>query len=246
MTKEQQVRIQNFKEQYNSILRNISDANKELESALFRTEESKEFLKKIQKNTEEKGRELIVLLSTAKETEETIDNKRIVLDRRELELNEREEFIGKEESDALSEMIHEKRVLSYEIKEMNEKISWWVGEISAASKVIKRFNSEIDRLKKEEYRRERVMTSLGEEIINTTARKNILEKNYNKQKDALTYALKEAKEEVKKEKEKVDEPMNGLAQREKDVALRERDAQIIVNRLRNIYKEYLPHVTFKL
>lgn len=246
LSRNEQIKIDNYKEQYNSILRNISDANKQLEVALYRTAEAEESLNKIQISMIGGGKELAVLLNTAIEVEDATNRNRELLNKREESVSIKEKDFKTRESNIIKSIEEYSSKYDYSIIIGNKELLKQNQEIENKLNIKHRLSLEVESLESKESLIKKASNTLSKVIVDKLKEIKLLETDFENKNNALTQALKEAKEEVKKEKEKVDEPMKGLAQRKKDVVLRERDAQIIVNRLRNIYKEQLPHVTFKL
>ena len=100
----EKIKIENYKAQYNSILGNISSSNRELEKTLNETRITKQKLSDLTKELTDKQKELSTLFSIQKEKVKQLDDREIILQKREEKVSKKENKLIDEANKKLSKM----------------------------------------------------------------------------------------------------------------------------------------------
>lgn len=246
MKHEEKIKLENYKEHYNSIMRSISIANTEIGETIKKRDKVKQELEDL----EEIVKDNIILAEIfSKEQKE----KRRSLAKEEQRLVKKLEDIAQFEKDSLENISYEREVLRDEEDEY--RITLRV--ISEDLKIIRQEEKErldncavigesikVREVLKEKL--ERILKDLQEKRTTESDEQIILSKQRLKEKKVFQDEIKELQEQIEKEKERIITSHESLAERERVVTRRERDAQVLVNRLKLVYKRITPDRIIKI
>lgn len=250
MKHEQKVKLENYKEHYNSIMGNIRVANSELEKALVLKKDAEQNLKVTKENLQKEVDELNKIHEEGSQFIKGLTIRNINLNERESKLEQRIEKYSKME-------IELKDVLSTEKTRKEKLIDRYVSDKEEELEVL---NNRI--LVKEQLRKDlrATVTTLDEtkEKLSKDNQKSsdtfILESK--KQRDIISNTEKEIKskskelstleEKVRKEVEKVQLPTQLLEERDTILKRKENDFLILTLRWKRFFKEHFPNQTLNL
>lgn len=237
----EQIILNDFKAQEQSILSNIRIANKELEKALGLKTIAQESSKSLDKEIKNKTLEIESL-------DKDIESKKAYIKIREESITLGEERIRKEqlklEEDTFKkleliknrERTEEKLIL--EKKEFLNKI---IKEVSIKEKELLKLNDNVNNIKESILNLELNNYSLRDESILISKNIDNLSKEYIIIKSKLDKELKDLQTEVKKEEEKTLIPRETLSFKEDEIKKRERNLQTLIARYKKEFKKLHPN-----
>ena len=224
----QKVRLDNFKEHYNSIVSNLSIKNKELEKVLSKVLEARISLNHINDKFRQEVRALEVVRSSIDSVEHDQNTKEQRLEKRERLLAKRESSLDVLEQELIGKKIQRESVADIYVKE--KKI-----ELENITANINGINEMREGSKKEMFLLEQRIEILVEE--ERGSQRNITE---------IKKELILLDEEVIRAKERILTPDKMLKERELVVGRKERNLQILILRWGKFFKEHFPNQELKL
>jgi len=245
LTAEEQIKIDNFKAQYNSIRSNITVANTELEGILAQREGALASYLSICKDIEVQLSQLDQLYLREKELEDAWA-------KREAKVLAGEEKL-RLDKEAFEQRKEELKELESREKEILDSVADALEDLSRAaeakvsvelsidhlSRTADDKTADIARLEKERLTLEQSILGLKEEAENT---KRALAKEIADDEKKL----EAIRSEIAAEKQKIDLPMKALAEREQEVNRKEKNLEILVDRFKKHWKREHPDLVFKL
>lgn len=243
---QEKIKIDNYKSQYNSILENIKVANTELEKSFETTKQTKKehdllSLEKEQVRSEIKGivnykndtfKDIQNELSKLKKKEKDLEERQIKIEEKELKINKE----LKEEEDKYSAIF---RILKEKTKRENDKLIKVDTEYADLIILTKDKNKELIQLNKDIRNANDLIASLKIRFELDTEKKEKINKELEKE-------LKNLKQQIEKEQNKVGKASENILIREKQLMRKERDIQTTINRIRRKYKELYPNLELKI
>lgn len=242
----EKVKLDNYRAQYNSILGNISIANKELEAALSAAEMAIEEANNLRLTISNKRGELdeirienVRILKEQSNKENVLNEREDKVFKKECEVNERLHDVQLQE-DIVDEItqnkIFKRNTLLRELdKSISEKTEKSLGLEEGCRQTVETLTE-----KKEEVQ---ALTNLSESIKSDLS--ETMETHDTKLEKAqlkLTKVLKT----IEEESIRVGVPSAKLDAREKALIIREADAKVIVKRLTKLYEEFYPDRVLKI
>lgn len=246
VTAQQQIRLDNFKAQYNSILSNIKVANDELQDILIEGDRAKLGIRKVFKDLE-------ILNSKFLDVQKQKTEIELNLNRRELKLREKEVLMVKKEKssiDNIKDMLSEAKK---EKKEIDQDISGTKDILNNLGIQKIELEKEVSNLSIDFKSLEKIVKGLSEEKIKIQNHKAKIEKESIEINEQLRKScvaskseLKELKGLIAKEQVKVGLADKALTLREKEIDRREKDIRILTKRLRDLYQQIRPGISLKI
>lgn len=239
---EDNVRLDNLKAQYNSILGNIAIANKKLEKLLEQITKKEAFLKATDDAIADRSK----IVSDAIRREGTIR-------RRIAELGEKTENITKfnqelqnKNDEVISSYKQQEKELSYKVKEINEKIESILKKKSLVEDEFNTLMRDKDDLDQKIIVSKETLELIQNETIKE--KKESVEKKESAKKELkkLDKELCSKKELVEEEKKKLQLPKENLEERIRQVEEKEKDIRIITRRLKELWQEVKPGIELKI
>lgn len=246
MTHDEQIKIDNFKAQYNSIKGNIAIANRELEEINERKESLKITCLELDRQVEAKSQALHKLIASEDQLTKERESKEANLKEREEGLVRDQEKLAQDTADTLAHLSSERAEHQHQILELKSEI---------ASLALKRDEAEKDFNASAEQAAMLSIDLLAIEQELETVRRNLEE---------ATQAHNSFVTNASAEKKNIQERINILLAREQEItkanqeravvmerreealARRERDVEIIANRWRTWHKSMFPDGELKI
>lgn len=246
MKRNEQIKIDNYKAQYNSILSNINDANRELTKSLstktLADKQAKEASVELTKVEERVNK----LYRQEREIEVRVNKKRVSVEQREEAVNKAEVLLAEKKLTVEKALTEKKLKLSSEnktIKEDNNNLLIQQKEIKGGIVMLQKEDTE---LFNEITKREKIRNLLGSETVELEGKKEGLVKQYNKLKETHEKEIDIIKLKIEEEKAKIEIPDKMLKEREAVMNRRENDFLILTLRWKRFFKEHFPNQTLNL
>ena len=246
MKKAEQIKIDNYQAHYNAIKGNISQANIELEKALKLAEESRAALIKADVNLLTKIEKLDSITRKGVDIENRLQIKEERLEKRTEKMEENEKksllLISKEED----KLKMHKEVSRQELSSLSGRISTLKDKEAVFIKRLISFDKQTKINEEHKDKLDKLTQSFQIKIKELEESYDKVSRETTKKKEVLEKELVKLEEKTEKEKEKAVTAHKSLADREAAAAVRERDNDILVARLRVLYRQFLPGKALKM
>ena len=245
----QKVRLDNFKEHYNSIVSNLSIKNKELEKVLSKVLEARISLNHINDKFRQEVRALEVVRSFIDSVEHDQNTKEQRLEKRERLLAKRESSLDVLEQELIGKKIQRESVADIYVKEKKIEVEGLVALISKRMETVSDKKIELENITANINGINEMREGSKKEMFLLEQRIEILVEEERGSQRNITEIKKELillDEEVIRAKERILTPDKMLKERELVVGRKERNLQILILRWGKFFKEHFPNQELKL
>jgi len=241
MTPEEEIKINNFKEQYNSIKKNIEIANTELEHSHARTKGAEETLASLGFKVEDAVAQLDMLHGQAAVIHQNIAHDLNELTRRERELDEREKIFFSQKAD-------EEEKLQKTITQLSSQIALIQDEIKKLNDLKKEVSEDYalalgkTQLAYEQFEKvEDAIQILHDQHLDLQTKHDHLVKLANEEIKAKQVELTSVEKKIAEEVEKVRSPKESLVKEIQEFERKKDNLEVMYRRTKYAFEQIYPN-----
>lgn len=243
---EEQIKLDNFKAQYEIIRGNIGIANSELERVLEAKSEASRGIQETEERLAIARKELSDVLTEMKDKTSEADNKLALLYDREISVNELEKDTRKRIGSELKELETKKNGIEKSIIAL-EKINTDLKDTySLMQSKMSSLEISLSELEQEVALLNSTKVELSKDIASLEDRKERATNAMNSTVEKLEKEIAILVNRAEEERSKVVDANEHFSKKEKELARRESDILVITKRLRDLYQEVRPGMALKI
>lgn len=238
--------IDNQKSQYDSILSNIRIANSELEIAISNKNKSKEGLVELIKEQKTASQEVEKLLQIRHATNLEIDNKTQKLEDDISKFNTYKDETNEEIEEKLLSSEKEIRKAGNILNDVNSKIDKKTNDHNLLS-------DKVDVLTKDLLEKQEQLKDISKQYNDINQKLQETAQEAERQENLMSIEIKKTSVMIEGLREELDDTKNikeafikNLEEREKKLIIKEADADVIIRRIKKIWKELYPERELKI
>ncbi len=236
LTTEQTIKAENWKAQHNSLLSNIKVANEELESILAK-----------QSDIQKKRKESLVKLHEKKlEIKKIIEDKKNIIYSLNLKISDLNKEVPKiqkkidSKNKSLKKTNVKEKKLEVRLASIKQQINNQIDILSDYEVDSYSAQEQLDDLESRIETGKRIEKKLDKSISELIQNRHNNEKKFKEEYSSQTKILKDIKQEIKEEKDKIKSPRALLKMEERGLAKKERNLNTLIRRFKEYHNRYFP------
>jgi len=234
------IKIDNYKAQYNSILGNISSANKTLEGILIKVVNSQKEFTTLMSSLKEGRKELKKVTKLYYDTDSAVNHKERLIEKRELGLEKKETKAKEQEAKSLKKIADKENKSESKLKKLEDKVVDKEMELVYLNTEVEEVKNKLDIILPQIVSKTSELRNI--ESMFTKTEKDMSEFMITSQKkvDVKIKELEKIEEKITEEKSKIELPMLSLKEAELKLKRQEKNLNTLITRFNRVFKVKFP------